>query len=239
MAVQRVRVSAETLVWGLSAAAQLNRIPFDPKLLLQQFPPPYTLESLHEAAGSLGLKVGLRPASVADLAHTALPCLAVLMPDPQAEAGPAALPDAPKVTPLPGTARPSREAPDGPPPHRLVLVVQATPEAVSFFQAGSASVTTLDSAAFAQAFAGQLLLFTRRPAQAGAQQADQDAPRRFGFSWFVPELLKHRKIWRDVLIASAAIQLMALATPIFTQVIIDNTPRVPSAAPSAACCGVG
>ena len=45
---------------------------------------------------------------------------------------------------------------------------------------------------------------------------------RFGFRWFVPELLRHRAIWRDVLLASLAIQLMALATPVFTQIVIDK-----------------
>ena len=33
---------------------------------------------------------------------------------------------------------------------------------------------------------------------------------------------QHKKIWRDVLFASLAIQLMALATPLFTQVVIDK-----------------
>jgi subfamily B ATP-binding cassette protein HlyB/CyaB len=37
-----------------------------------------------------------------------------------------------------------------------------------------------------------------------------------------PELLKHRRVWRDVLIASLFIQLLALGTPIFTQVVIDK-----------------
>src|SRR6185295_17773689 len=36
------------------------------------------------------------------------------------------------------------------------------------------------------------------------------------------ELLKHKAIWRDVLLASLAIQLMALATPVFTQIVIDK-----------------
>src|SRR5690606_33636642 len=40
--------------------------------------------------------------------------------------------------------------------------------------------------------------------------------------WFVPELLKHKAIWRDVLLASLAIQLVGLATPLFTQAIIDK-----------------
>jgi ATP-binding cassette, subfamily B, bacterial HlyB/CyaB len=50
--------------------------------------------------------------------------------------------------------------------------------------------------------------------------ARQNAP--FGFRWFIPELLKHKTIWRDVLLASVAIQLMALAFPLFTQAIIDK-----------------
>ena len=46
--------------------------------------------------------------------------------------------------------------------------------------------------------------------------------RNFGFGWFIPELVKHKRIFRDVLLASLAIQLMALATPLFTQAIIDK-----------------
>jgi ATP-binding cassette, subfamily B, bacterial HlyB/CyaB len=46
--------------------------------------------------------------------------------------------------------------------------------------------------------------------------------RGFGFHWFWQELLKHKRIWRDVLLASLFIQLIALATPLFTQVIIDK-----------------
>jgi subfamily B ATP-binding cassette protein HlyB/CyaB len=49
-----------------------------------------------------------------------------------------------------------------------------------------------------------------------------EAPAKFGFRWFIPELIKHKRIWRDVLIASLAIQLVALATPLFTQVVIDK-----------------
>lgn len=44
----------------------------------------------------------------------------------------------------------------------------------------------------------------------------------FGFRWFVPELLKHKHIWREVLTASLVLQLIALALPLFTQAIIDK-----------------
>ena len=46
--------------------------------------------------------------------------------------------------------------------------------------------------------------------------------RRFGFSWFTPELLKHKKLWQEIILASLVIQLIALATPLFTQTIIDK-----------------
>lgn len=45
---------------------------------------------------------------------------------------------------------------------------------------------------------------------------------RFGLRWFLPELLKHRSIWHEVLVASLVMQLMGLALPLFTQIIIDK-----------------
>ena len=54
---------------------------------------------------------------------------------------------------------------------------------------------------------------------------DPDRPlggRAFGLAWFLPELLRHRAVWRDVLAASLVMQLIALATPLCTQVVIDK-----------------
>jgi subfamily B ATP-binding cassette protein HlyB/CyaB len=44
----------------------------------------------------------------------------------------------------------------------------------------------------------------------------------FGFRWFARELARHRSVWRDVIVASLVIQLIALATPLCSQVIIDK-----------------
>lgn len=59
-----------------------------------------------------------------------------------------------------------------------------------------------------------------------SEVADPDnanaAARSFGFGWFVPELLKHKSIWREVLAASLVLQLLALGFPLFTQAIIDK-----------------
>ncbi|TQV85064.1 type I secretion system permease/ATPase [Aliikangiella coralliicola] len=45
---------------------------------------------------------------------------------------------------------------------------------------------------------------------------------KFGFAWFIPALVKYKKLLTDILLASFFIQLLALATPIFFQVVIDK-----------------
>ncbi len=77
---------------------------------------------------------------------------------------------------------------------------------------------------FEAPYGGQVLLATPKENPLNDPDALGAAGAKFGFRWFIPELLKHRRIFRDVLAASFAIQLMALATPLFTQVVIDNSP---------------
>jgi ATP-binding cassette, subfamily B, bacterial HlyB/CyaB len=68
---------------------------------------------------------------------------------------------------------------------------------------------------FERAWAGELILFTRR---AGIL----DDLRKFDFSWFIPEILKYKRLFAEVLLASFFIQLLALVAPLFFQVIIDK-----------------
>ena len=72
--------ATETFVWGLQGMCHLQRIPFAPNLVLQQVAPPYDLNSLQQAAETLGLKAGVKHAPSSDLANLPLPCLAVLKP---------------------------------------------------------------------------------------------------------------------------------------------------------------
>ena len=68
---------------------------------------------------------------------------------------------------------------------------------------------------FESAWTGQLLLFTKR-----ANLRLQDL--KFDFTWFIPAIVKYRKFLGEVLVASFFIQLFALLTPLFTQVVIDK-----------------
>lgn len=45
---------------------------------------------------------------------------------------------------------------------------------------------------------------------------------RFDLSWFVPELLRHRRVLGEVLLCSLLLQVLALATPLFFQAVMDK-----------------
>lgn len=49
-----------------------------------------------------------------------------------------------------------------------------------------------------------------------------DEKQPFGLRWFVPELWRQRRLFRDVAVAALALHLLALAVPIFFQLVIDR-----------------
>lgn len=189
------------LLWALGSFCALNRIPFDPELLLKRFPPPYTSATLIQAARALGFKIHGKTCSADEIIKQSFPCL-VLVHAPVNESSEE---DKPK---------------DNLPSSSIALVSEATAERVTLFLAGSNTPKIITSAEFADLFVGTVFLL--KPGSKAVKDPDAMQQVYFGFRWFVPELLKHKSNWRDVLLASLVIQLLALATPLFTQVIIDK-----------------
>jgi subfamily B ATP-binding cassette protein HlyB/CyaB len=68
---------------------------------------------------------------------------------------------------------------------------------------------------FLARFSGELLLFTSRATYAQGMA-------RFDFSWFIPAVIKYRHLLGEVLLLSLALQIIALATPLFFQVVMDK-----------------
>lgn len=68
---------------------------------------------------------------------------------------------------------------------------------------------------FVTTWSGGLLLCTKR---AGLRMQDLT----FDITWFIPAVLKYRRLLGEVLLASFFLQLFALLTPLFTQVVIDK-----------------
>jgi subfamily B ATP-binding cassette protein HlyB/CyaB len=62
---------------------------------------------------------------------------------------------------------------------------------------------------------GELLLFTSRTSIASELS-------KFDFTWFIPAIVKYRKLLLEVLLVSFVLQLFALVTPLFFQVVMDK-----------------
>jgi subfamily B ATP-binding cassette protein HlyB/CyaB len=191
--VARDAVLTEAFVWALESLCRLHRVPFDAELVLKQFPPPYDLPTLLRAAHACGLKAGLAGTEGDALERLPLPCL--------------------------GFVRTVDSAND-PAPSTPALLVRADGERLLYLLAGEEAPRTMARGQFAERFEDMVLLAA--PAIAAPDDPDGAPKRAFGFRWFVPELARHRAIWRDVLLASLAIQIVGLATPLFTQVVIDK-----------------
>ena len=68
---------------------------------------------------------------------------------------------------------------------------------------------------FLENWTGELMLLTRGSGMESLRQ-------RFGLRWLLPSLLKYRQQLLEVLLASFFLQLFALVTPLFFQVVIDK-----------------
>ena len=69
--------SVEDVVWAMGSFCALNRKPFDGNLLVRQFPPPYTSDSLIHAARALGFRIRRKDCDAATATALQLRCLRV------------------------------------------------------------------------------------------------------------------------------------------------------------------
>ncbi len=68
---------------------------------------------------------------------------------------------------------------------------------------------------FAAQWTGQLILISSQASLAGELA-------KFDFSWFVPSLVKYRRLLGEVLVISFFLQLFGLVSPLFFQVVMDK-----------------
>lgn len=73
----------------------------------------------------------------------------------------------------------------------------------------------LGHAAFMGLWSGELVFLTSRASYAGELA-------RFDFTWFIPAVIKYRRLLGEVLLVSFVLQLIGLVTPMFFQVVMDK-----------------
>jgi ATP-binding cassette, subfamily B, bacterial HlyB/CyaB len=98
---------------------------------------------------------------------------------------------------------------------RYTLLLKADDERVLLFDPIEQRPLTQPIAEFDASFAGQLIVMTTRERVAGVARA-------FDVTWFIPAIVKYRHLLRDVLVASFFLQILALVTPLFFQVVVDK-----------------
>jgi subfamily B ATP-binding cassette protein HlyB/CyaB len=64
-------------------------------------------------------------------------------------------------------------------------------------------------------WSGELILFASRASMIGEMA-------KFDFSWFIPAVVKYRKLLGEILLVSFVLNLFALVTPLFFQVVMDK-----------------
>lgn len=194
------QLTKKELLWALESATTLHRKPFSAALAAQQTAAPYTTESLVQALNSMGFDTTMTSTPTTRLRNaSSLPAFAI-----SNEAG--------------------ETTDDANQNVCLLLVLEVFPEYVVAMDYLNPVPKSMPLDQFKSTYSGILLHMT--PCSDPPVDTDTVKAKRerssFGFNWFVPELRRHSKLWQEILTASLVIQIIALATPLFTQTIIDK-----------------
>jgi len=128
-----------------------------------------------------------------------------------------ARPERLNLAPLPALALLRDDVPGQAP--RAVVLAQCDGQRVLFqdpsgqIQGGRPVIEPM--AVFESQWSGELILIASRASLAGSLA-------KFDFSWFIPSLVKYRQLLGEVLLVSLFLQLFALVSPLFFQVVMDK-----------------
>ena len=182
---------------ALCLIARLHHIAVDPDTLAHQLgwssSHRIDLDDLLIAARHIGLKAKRSRSRIDRLNLAALPALAVLRPDEGSD---------PRIVVLAQC--------DG---QRVLFQDPAAAADASSGQGARPTIEPLD--VFASQWTGELILITSRASLAGELA-------KFDFSWFIPSLVKYRRLFGEVIAISLFLQLFALVSPLFFQVVMDK-----------------
>ncbi len=98
---------------------------------------------------------------------------------------------------------------------RAFIVARLGEEAILIHDLVEQRASTISLDEFESRYDGRLMLMASRASVAAELS-------KFDFTWFVPAVVKYRKILGEVFAASLFLQLFALVTPLFYQVVMDK-----------------
>lgn len=181
-------------VWLLSTFCSLHQRPIDLQSVARECIPPVTLEDFSRIARRLGLNIEVTHADATRIRQ-----------------------GSPSIVQVAGSASDERSD-----EYEWLVLLQQDGADVIYSQIGHDTLRRQSLTQLQSRLTGLAMSVSTVTPTVNDPDAAGRGVRAFGFSWFVPELLKHKPIWRDVLLASLVLQLIALAFPLFTQAIIDK-----------------
>jgi ATP-binding cassette, subfamily B, bacterial HlyB/CyaB len=95
------------------------------------------------------------------------------------------------------------------------VLAQTDADSFLIHDPASARPLTLNESDFLALWNGELILFASRASASGALA-------KFDFTWFIPAVVKYRRLLGEILLVSFALNLFALVTPLFFQVVMDK-----------------
>jgi subfamily B ATP-binding cassette protein HlyB/CyaB len=203
-------LSPAHFLWLVESLCLLLQRPFQRDLLQKQYAPPHSPDHAAAALQELGLEAKPKSVKPTQLHRQAFPLLVWWN---------GRVPALPGAAPAGGAADGAAEAGATP-----AVVLQASPEQLVMVFPGDTEprVVPLEAATAHLQRSVWLVSTQDKPVEDPDNAILAAQARRFGFRWFVPELLRHKRLWQEILLASLVIQLLALATPLFTQTVIDK-----------------
>ncbi len=179
----------------LVAIARFHQLPAEPEQLQHEFAEDsrfFNDTQILQAAKSLTLKAKLLKPAIGDFNNDILPAIA------KAKDG--------NYFIVARVAKP-QAATEKEPAQPLKLLIHDLRESAP---------STVTEEEFIRLWSGEIILIARRVGLAESLQ------QKFDISWFIPSLIKYRKLFFEVIVASFFIQLFALVTPLFFQVVMDK-----------------
>ncbi|MFT7224172.1 MAG: subfamily B ATP-binding cassette protein HlyB/CyaB [Cellvibrionaceae bacterium] len=190
----------DTGLQGLVVLARFHQLPADPEQLAHEFGQHgqlFTETEILQAAKALTLKAKPLKLSTASLKPSVLPALAKHK-------------DGSYFIIVRLDIKPANNDDNDPTKSKQNLTATLVHD-VREQSPRSISIDELDAI-----WTGELIALTRR------QGLGESLQQKFNISWFIPSLIKYRKLFSEVLIASFFLQLFALMTPLFFQVVMDK-----------------
>lgn len=95
------------------------------------------------------------------------------------------------------------------------FLIGATNDEYILIQRAGRKVERVEREALENLWSGELILLTSR-------ESARIARRSFDFTWFIPQIVKYRRLIGEILLITLVLNILGLAAPLFFQVVVDK-----------------